>query len=101
MKWVVLGAGLLALAGCKSSAERAQIAAQEDEAYCAGIGAKPGTDAHVNCRLQIRSEQAAAQRQRQARIDAEPAFKLGVAQYQQPTTCTTQPFLGSLQTTCR
>jgi hypothetical protein len=68
---LVLG---LALAGCTSSAETAQIAAKEDAA-CQSYGYKPGSDAYVNCRTQLaatRQQLAAAKVHAKAAILSEP-----------------------------
>ena len=46
--WMVLA---LALAGCASSEERKAKWAAEDDSTCQSYGAKPGTDAYVQCRM--------------------------------------------------
>lgn len=96
--WLV-GLAALALSGCKSSSERLA----EDDTYCRSIGAAPGTDGYTQCRLQLRGEKE----RREAQFRANPPFRSqtpiiapGVAPQQQ-TTCTTEPYLGRLQTTCR
>ena len=48
-----------ALAGCASSAEIQAANTEEDDAACRAYGAKPGSDAYVNCRT-IKDQQRAA-----------------------------------------
>lgn len=47
MRIVVVAAALLALTGCKSTADRNA----EADGYCQSIGARPGSDAYMQCRL--------------------------------------------------
>lgn len=47
MRIVVVAAALLAMAGCKSTAERAA----EDDGYCQSLGAPVGSPPYVQCRL--------------------------------------------------
>lgn len=44
---IVVGVALLALTGCKSTAERAA----EDDGYCQSLGAPMGSQPYVQCRL--------------------------------------------------
>lgn len=99
MRWVLLVAGVLALGGCKSAAERASAEVNEDQAYCTSIGAQPGTDAFVQCRLQLRAEKE----QREARFRANPPFKNDfqiVAPGSNRMDCRSRQEFGETRTTC-
>lgn len=56
----------LLLAGCMSSEERLAANNAKDDQQCLSYGAKPGTDAYVNCRTQLES----ARRQANASVEA-------------------------------
>ena len=45
LRWAVVAAALIGLAGCESAAE----VRQQDAARCASYGFKPGSDAFANC----------------------------------------------------
>ncbi|MGV6872358.1 hypothetical protein ACUSIJ_06635 [Pseudochelatococcus sp. B33] len=46
-------AGALLLGGCLSSAEIAQLNAEQDIERCTGYGFKPGTEAFAKCRFDL------------------------------------------------
>lgn len=100
MRFCVMVVAALALGGCQSAAERQAAETREADGFCSSIGALPGSDAYVRCRLQLRAEEAAKQEARRDRIAATPDFKLGVAPVQNPVVCNSTPFLGSVRTTC-
>lgn len=56
---VVVVAAAMALGGCiraeRHKQELAEASGKED-AFCREIGARPGSDAYVNCRTSMRSE---------------------------------------------
>jgi len=43
----------LSLAGCMTREERIAAQNAKDDQKCLGYGARPGTDAYVNCRAQL------------------------------------------------
>lgn len=93
----------LALGGCKTAAERQAAENREADGFCAGIGAAPGSDAYVRCRLQLREQTSREETARRNAYADAPPFRLQPLQGlggRQPVTCTTQPMFGSLQTTC-
>jgi hypothetical protein len=60
----------LILTGCQSSQQQAENAAAAraridaaHDAKCQSYGAKPGTDAYVNCRVQLAEQQAQSDRE--------------------------------------
>lgn len=53
---VVVAACGLALAGCKTAAERQAIQDTEDRTACARIGATPGTDREFQCKLALETQ---------------------------------------------
>lgn len=93
MRWAVIGLSALALVGCKSTQ---QIAA-EDNQTCVEMGAKPGSDAYVACRLQMRQE-AIARRQRIA--DALDGAAEGIRRAQ-PIRCTSTSIGSTTNTECQ
>ena len=56
MRFVVLGAVVLALGGCKTAAERQSIQDAEDRAACARMGAAPNTDRDFQCKLALETQ---------------------------------------------
>lgn len=53
---VVVAACGLALAGCKTAAERQAVQDTEDRAACSRIGATPGTDREFQCKLALETQ---------------------------------------------
>ena len=50
----------ISLAGCAEyQAEQAALAANYDDAQCASYGAKPGTDAYIQCRMNLDNQRRA------------------------------------------
>jgi hypothetical protein len=94
---IVCGVALLALTGCKTGAERAA----EADGFCQGIGARPGSDAYMQCRL-VQQQRQDAQRARKL-----AAINEGLDDVQRSVSgnrgvnCTSRrgPF-GSLETNC-
>ena len=96
LRLVILGTLLLTLTACGTA--RVPLAANDD-AVCREMGAQPGTDVYVQCRLQ-----------QQARRDAAPSLgqrlqRAGAAMQQSDAprsiNCTTRPTIGGqTQTTC-
>lgn len=64
MKRAVLLA--LLLSGCVTAAEREARFDSADDARCQGYGAKAGTDAYVNCRVQMSNQRASLRAARAA-----------------------------------
>ncbi len=95
MRLLILALGI-GLAACTPEQRTAQMA--EDEATCRTIGARPGTNAMVNCRL---SFIAARAEQRQRIGEALQVLGTGMMTAGQPRArCTTTNTFGTLNTTC-
>jgi hypothetical protein len=58
---VLVVATAVALSGCAGSESATQATFRADDAKCKGLGAKPGTDAYVQCRLAIDLQKANAE----------------------------------------
>ncbi len=94
----------LALSGCISPEQQAAMKAEIDarnDATCRGYGARPGSDAYVNCRLTIDQNVAAEN----ARVSAESGAKLRAIGQQmmtgQPSVrCTSNTFGTQTTTNC-
>lgn len=88
----------LALGGCKSAVERQAAKTAEADGFCAGIGARPGSDAYVQCRLQLRAEEE----RRYAANAAHPAFTPTpiIAPGSNRLDCRSQNEFGAIRTTC-
>ena len=72
MTRAVLMIAVLFLAGCASREERAARYTALDDKKCQGLGAKPGTDIYIQCRLvqqQRRDAQDAADDEFDARAE--------------------------------
>jgi hypothetical protein len=104
--------GCCVLLGCASPAQRAAQAEQraaEDDTACQGYGAKPGTDAYVQCRIvqQARRDQAEQERTRAAqeasRSMAEgfrEAGRIMSERGKSRTSCTSTRLGDTIHTTC-
>lgn len=64
-----------------------------DDAYCKSLGAKPGTDVYVQCRLTVSGQR------RQGVAKAIDDWQLQ-RQLNRPRTCTTTRFGDTFQTNC-
>lgn len=109
---LVLSAVAVMGGGCVSGAKQEQQAAeavQKDEAYCRGIGTRPGSDAYANCRLTLRRE--AAQKEATDGLAAQQAGNAMSAvgavllapqpqTYQRPVTCNSRTIYGTTTTQC-
>lgn len=101
---LVVGVTALALVGCQSAGQYAVA----DDSYCASLGAKPGSDAYVQCRLTLRQQHAADQGAGfRAAAAAIGGAGDGLAQAQaanaanRPLNCTsTNMGAGTVNTTC-
>jgi hypothetical protein len=60
---IVVGVALLALTGCKSTEQRVA----EDDGFCRSIGASPGSNAYIQCRL-VQQQRQDVDRARRRRI---------------------------------
>jgi hypothetical protein len=65
MRKIAILCAFLALCGCGHSQTAEQIAAAQDQ-KCRNFGAKPGTQAYIDCRLQLDRQVHEATLQRQA-----------------------------------
>jgi hypothetical protein len=95
MRLVILALGL-GLAACTPEHRAAQM--KEDEATCRAIGARPGTDAMINCQLSFIAARAEQRRQSGQALQA-----VGIAMMtagQPRARCTTTNTFGTLNTTC-
>jgi hypothetical protein len=59
MKYLTVLVALL-LAGCMTREERIAAQSAKDDQKCLAYGARPGTDAYVNCRAQLDSARTTA-----------------------------------------
>jgi hypothetical protein len=75
---LLLGA-LLLLSACMSREERQARLDVQDDAKCQSLGAQPGTDAYVNCRVSMANVHAQEEASRQAAGMALMGFGLGMA----------------------
>lgn len=108
---IALAAALTLLAGCANHEQKAAEQAANDDAQCQSYGAKPGTDAYIQCRVSLseqhaQADQARKQRAIQALQNYHPpqsAQPTPVNTYQLPTTvnCTSTTFGGTTNTSCR
>lgn len=98
MKVLIFGsifAVALAVSGCQPSPEAIAIQNQQDTAQCMQMGAKPGTDTMVNCRLALMQQRQAADAQRRAGLAAVGIAMMANSQprpiYTPPRTCNVMP----------
>jgi hypothetical protein len=93
----VVGAALLALTGCKSTAERAT----EADNFCQGIGARPGSDAYMQCRIIQQQRQDADRARRLAAINEGLSDVQRSVSGNRGVSCTTsEGAYGTVKTTC-
>lgn len=111
LKLTLLLSALLFSTGCMSTQERQAIREAEHDLKCREIGAQPGSDAYVNCRLQM-LQMTAAQDQADTMRRSQAAAAVGAglsamgrsysnaaAAYRPPINCTTRQGMGSYSTT--
>lgn len=104
---VVVCAVGLALGGCMTRARQEQQIAEagpKEDAFCRSIGAKPGSDAYVNCRTTMRQEllrSQAQERDRNSRVGDALIAAGGAISAGRPTlNCQSSTFMGQTTTTC-
>jgi hypothetical protein len=104
MRKLTCMAVFLAVSGCVSGQQQTAT----DDNYCQGIGAVPGTQAYVQCRLQLQAQNVERSRRIGAAIsDFSQNMQRNLDQQAQaqraaqPITCVSQPTLGTVTTTCR
>lgn len=95
MRYALLIPALLALTACTSDIPSPEQTAQ-DKAYCEGLGAKPLTDAYVNCMVSRDQNRISAVEARRARSMALTNFGTGIIAQQNAAAYTPRPTM----TTC-
>lgn len=105
MRRLLLAAGAaILLAGCQGTPigdamiGDEKLAAMDDE-YCQSIGAKPGSDAYVQCRMFKTGERQEGHRQAYRRA-AGGLAATGASMQRRPVNCTSAPIGSSVSTTC-
>lgn len=101
------------LGGCLNASQQNEMAQAEpkDDAYCRGLGAKPGEPSYVQCRLTLRQQLVSRHAEQRAAVSAfwdgvegaGQAYGAGAAAARSnfPVNCTTTAGVGgALQTSC-
>ncbi len=78
-KLMAAAAAALVLAGCQTAAERQAELDRVDDARCQDFGARRGTPAYTNCRLELeRTRAIEAQARRPVVVGVGPVWGVGV-----------------------
>ncbi|MCJ2085502.1 hypothetical protein MKK88_05770 [Methylobacterium sp. E-005] len=96
MRIVIVAAALLALTGCKSTEQRA---AEADD-FCRSIGARPGSDAYVQCRLAQQQRQDAERARKRAAINEGLDDVQRSVSGNRPVNCTSTRLGNTVNTNC-
>ncbi len=107
MRILIVLAASISLAGCAEyQAEQAAQIAASDDAQCASYGARPGTDAYIQCRMNLDNQRQANRRavvgayleaQRQNTYQPTPVYQIPT---NRSTSCTSVLNGQIVNTTC-
>lgn len=108
MRILAVFIGFLALSGCAQyQQEQAELRDAGEDNQCQSYGAKPGTDAYIQCRMNLSNQQAANRRAvigavlaNQAASQPQPYVLPMPAPAPQPRTCTSMVNGQMINTTC-